>query len=117
MRKFIHKNSILNKNGNKFIVSCPNWAVEVLSPEDLAQFWTDWHEHLAYVNEKIEQRVVTQEMVYESVTIGGNTVKIFVGIKFTCPDDWVDHPKFVYWLQRMSQDPNLTFYGPEEIFE
>ena len=115
MRTFIHKNSILNKNGQKFIVSLPEWAAAVLPPEELNQFWSDWSEHVNYLNEKIEQRLVTQEMIYESVTVGENVVKIFVAIRFTAPDDWVDHPKFTYWLQRMSQDPNLIFYGPEII--
>ncbi len=115
MRKFIHKNSILNKNGKKLIVSVQNWAEEVLTPNDLAQFSSDWQEHLSYVNAKIEQRLVTQEMIWESVTIGNDSIKIWVGVEFTAPDDWEDHPKFTYWLQRMSQDPNLTFNAPEEV--
>jgi hypothetical protein len=112
--RFLH--SLLKKDGKKYVIGLEQWAETRLSPERYQEFLTDVAAFQAYQNEQVQlNRLVQLPNLTESFTLSdGNSITIDVGYRYQIVPDFVYHPRFEYWLQCMSEDPDIIYY-PREI--
>ena len=107
---------LLKKDGKKYCVSIQDWAKIKLSPEQHQEFKADAETFAAYQNEQIQlNRLIQLPDLTETFTISdGTSTTITVGYMYQIVPDFVYHPRFEYWFQYMSEDPDIIYY-PREI--
>lgn len=112
--RFLHP--LLKKDGKKYSVGIDVWAKTKLSPERYQEFESDLTTFQAYQDEQVQlNRLIQLPNPTETFTTSdGSSIIIDVGYLYQIVPDFVYHPKFEYWLQCMSEDPDIIYY-PREI--
>jgi len=108
--------SLLIKDGKKYCADFDFWAKTRLSPDRFQEFMSDLTNIQAYQEEQVQlNRLVQMPNLTETFTMSdGTTVTIDVGYLYQIVEDFVYHPRFDYWLQCLSEDPDVIYY-PREI--
>ena len=112
--RFLHP--LLKKDGKKYSVGIDVWAKTKLSPERYQEFESDLTTFQAYQDEQVQlNRLIQLPNPTETFTTSdGSSITIDVGYLYQIVPDFVYHPQFEYWLQCMSEDPDIIYY-PREI--
>lgn len=107
---------LLIKDGYKIITSWIHWAALRLSEQEYQQFLLDCEEWRNY--ELAQQQLGNIEFLpnlVETFTLAdGTSVTVEIGFHYKVIPNFVYHPKFEYWQQRIEQDSDIIYY-PREI--
>lgn len=116
MIKYRQLNSILNLDGKKHIVHITSWAQQRLNEQELAQFNIDFENFLLHVDQAIANGdIVKLPEITETFNTSVGLINVVVGEEFLFKDGYQQDSKYAFWQNRMSQDPEITYYPMEII--
>lgn len=102
--------SILDLNGEKYLVNMDQWAELTLNSADKAQYDSDRNTDWAVdLQQHKDNGDITTSIITETVEVNGVNLEIQIGLLCTVPDDYVYRPSFLYWQDRFSNDPRVTY--------
>ena len=105
-------NSILLRDGKKYVVDLQTWAKETLNGRDFDEFVTDSQDMDPFYQNLKDTGVLTLESITEVVNTGYGNIIVHVGSVHIWQDQRISHPKYELWQSRFAADPNVT-YNPE----
>jgi hypothetical protein len=105
-------NSILLKDGKKYIVDLTSWAQETLTGADYSNFMNDSAEIIQFYKNLEDSGELTITKVTENIS--DINLTIIIGRIFTWTNQRVEHEKHALWQARFAADPNVT-YNPEVL--
>lgn len=102
--------SVLDLNGEKFLVSMDQWAELTLNSADKAQYDSDRNNDWFVDSQRlVDSGDITASAITETVEVDGVSVEIQIGLLFNVADDYVYRPSFLYWQNRFANDPRVTY--------
>jgi hypothetical protein len=104
--------SILLKDGKKYLVNMQEWARQTLTGSDLAEYQTDALSMDPFYQNLKDTGVLTLEPITELINTGHGNIIIQVGMLHIWQDHRLSHTKYELWQSRFASDPNVT-YHPE----
>lgn len=107
---------LLVVDNKKYIIDIDIWAKRKLTQERYQEFSNDKSAFKAYEQEQIQlgRFEYLPDITETFITSDGNLLTVPVGIMYKVAPDFVDHPRFDYWVQCMSEDPDVIVF-PKQI--
>jgi hypothetical protein len=110
MKTYKQLYSILDLNGEKVLVDMDKWAELTLNGPDKAQYNSDRNNDWFPDSQRlVESGDITTSAITETIQVDGTNIEIQIGLLFNVKDDYVYRPSFLYWQDRFSKDPNVTY--------
>jgi hypothetical protein len=113
MKEYKQLFSILKIDEKFYAVSLYSWAKKSLPAEEYYQFRLDMEKVQTWERNQIELGQAYTYKIYETFNVTpDDAIAVSVGVTYAIDENLELVPEWIYWQNKMQQDPKIVKYNP-----